>query len=40
MPLVWWKNLVDIAAMQHHFFDTLVYRNPETMEYEPLPATS
>ncbi|QPM92272.1 ABC transporter substrate-binding protein [Pseudooceanicola algae] len=40
VPLVWWENLIDIAAMQHHFFDTLVYRNPETMEYEPLLATS
>ncbi|MGI3171067.1 ABC transporter substrate-binding protein [Pseudooceanicola sp. C21-150M6] len=39
IPLVWWENLVDIAAMQHHYFDTLVYRDPETMEYLPLLAT-
>lgn len=39
IPLVWWENLVDIAAMMQHTMDTLVYRNPETMQYEPLLAT-
>ncbi|WP_375691762.1 ABC transporter substrate-binding protein [Pseudooceanicola sp. LIPI14-2-Ac024] len=39
VPLVWWENLVDIAAMQHHYFDTLVYRDPKTMEYLPLLAS-
>ena len=40
VPLVWWENLIDVAAMQHHYFDTLVYRDPETFEYLPLLAES
>lgn len=40
VPLVWWENLIDIAAMQHHYFDTLVYRDPESFEYLPLLAES
>ena len=40
VPLVWWENLIDVAAMQHHYFDTLVYRDPDSFEYLPLLAES
>lgn len=40
LPFVWWDTTSEIATTMHHVFDTLVYRNPETMEYEPLLATA
>ncbi|MCX8997439.1 ABC transporter substrate-binding protein [Rhizobiaceae bacterium BDR2-2] len=40
LPFVWWDTTSEIATTMHHVFDTLVYRNPETLEYEPLLATS
>ncbi len=40
VPFVWWDTTTEMAAMMHHVFDTLVYRNPETMAYEPLLARS
>ena len=30
----------DGVVMTRHLFDMLIYRNPETFEYEPLLATS
>lgn len=40
VPFVWWDTVTEMGAMMYHIYDTLVYRNPETMEYEPLLATS
>ncbi|MBY6092647.1 ABC transporter substrate-binding protein [Maritimibacter alkaliphilus] len=40
VPFVWWDTVTEMGAMMYHVYDTLVYRNPETMEYEPLLATS
>ncbi|MGI3171065.1 ABC transporter substrate-binding protein [Pseudooceanicola sp. C21-150M6] len=39
VPFVWWDTVSEMGAMMYHIYDTLVYRNPETMEYEPLLAT-
>ncbi len=39
VPFVWWDTVSEMGAMMHHIYDTLVYRNPETMEYQPLLAT-
>lgn len=40
VPFVWWDTTTEMGAMMYHIYDTLVYRNPETMKYEPLLATS
>ncbi|WP_375691764.1 ABC transporter substrate-binding protein [Pseudooceanicola sp. LIPI14-2-Ac024] len=40
VPFVWWDTVSEMGAMMYHIYDTLVYRDPETMEYKPLLATS
>jgi len=37
---IYYQNLREVVIMAHQICDTLVYRNPDTLEYEPLLATS
>ncbi|MBL6959222.1 MAG: ABC transporter substrate-binding protein [Rhodospirillales bacterium] len=40
VPMVWWNSTTEMAAMMHHIFDALIYRDPDTFEYKPLLAKS
>ncbi|MBN4083183.1 ABC transporter substrate-binding protein [bacterium AH-315-B06] len=40
VPLPYYEQVREIVVMNHHTFDTLLYRDPKTNEYLPLLATS
>jgi len=37
---IYYQNLREVVIMAHQMCDTLIYREPDTMEYQPLLATS
>ena len=39
-PLPYYEQVREIVVMNHHTFDTLLYRDPKTNEYKPRLATS